>query len=73
MDGEVVDGLVAFREVAVVGCCREHFVDGAGVGEGEGFVLGQLVSLALLLKLQIEVKSSRTGIAIRSYGCTHSG
>ena len=39
VDGEVVDGLVAFREVAVVGCCREHFVDGAGVGEGEWFAL----------------------------------
>ena len=39
VDGEVVDGLVAFWEVDVVGGCREHFVDGAGVGESEWFAL----------------------------------
>lgn len=39
VDWEVVDGLVASLEVGAVGGCGEHFVDGAGVGEGEWFAL----------------------------------
>lgn len=50
VDGEVVDGLVAFLEVGGVGRCREHFVDRAGVGEGEWFALVSVSSVLLSSK-----------------------
>lgn len=55
--GEVVDGFVAFLELGVVGGCGEHFVDGAGVGEGQWFVLLELVCLFF----QAFVRESKSG------------